>query len=96
MLFALLCNDKADSLQLRLDTRTVHLDYLNGLGDKLKFAGPFLGDDAKPNGSLVVVEAVDLEAAKQIAADDPYAKAGLFASVDIRPWNWAIKNPDNK
>lgn len=96
MLFALLCNDKPDSLQLRLDTRTVHLEYLNGLGDQLKFAGPFLGDDAKPNGSLVVIEATDLQAAKQIAANDPYAKAGLFASVDIRPWNWAIKNPDNK
>lgn len=96
MLYALLCNDKPDHLQLRLDTRTAHLDYLSGLGDHLKFAGPFLGDDAKPNGSLVVVEAADLAGAKAIAANDPYAKAGLFASVDIRPWNWAIKNPDNK
>ena len=96
MLYALLCNDKPDHLQLRLDTRASHLDYLNSLGDRLKFAGPFLGDDAKPNGSLVVVEAPDLAAAKEIAANDPYAKAGLFASVDIRPWNWAIKNPDNK
>jgi uncharacterized protein len=96
MLYALLCNDKPDHLQLRLDTRAVHLDYLNSLGDGLKFAGPFLGDDAKPNGSLVVVEASDLHAASEMAANDPYAKAGLFASVDIRPWNWAIKNPDNK
>jgi uncharacterized protein YciI len=96
MLYALLCNDKPDHLQLRLDTRTAHLDYLNGLGDRLKFAGPFLGDEAKPNGSLVVIDAADLAAAKDIAANDPYAKAGLFASVDIRPWNWAIKNPDNK
>ncbi|UXN61980.1 YciI-like protein [Phyllobacterium zundukense] len=96
MLYALLCNDKPDHLQLRLDTRAVHLDYLNSLGDRLKFAGPFLGDDAKPNGSLVVVEAPDLDAAKEIAAHDPYARAGLFAAVDIRPWNWAIKNPDNK
>jgi uncharacterized protein len=96
MLYALLCNDKPDHLQLRLDTRAAHLDYLNSLGDHLKFAGPFIGDDAKPNGSLVVVEATDLVAAKEIAANDPYAKAGLFASVDIRPWNWAIKYPDNK
>ena len=95
MLFPLLCNDKPDSLQLRLDTRSVHLDYLNSLGDRLKFAGPFLGSDAKPNGSLVVIEAADQDAARQMAANDPYAKAGLFASVDIRPWNWAIKNPDN-
>ncbi|PSH67018.1 MULTISPECIES: YciI-like protein [Phyllobacterium] len=96
MLYALLCNDKPDHLQLRLDTRTAHLDYLNGLGDRLKFAGPFLGDDAKPNGSLVVIDAADLAAAKDIAANDPYAQAGLFTSVDIRPWTWAIKNPDNK
>ncbi|CAN7237628.1 YciI-like protein [Phyllobacterium sp. LjRoot231] len=96
MLYALLCNDKPDHLQLRLDTRAVHLDYLNSLGDRLKFAGPFLGDDAKPNGSLVVIEASDLAVAREMAANDPYAKAGLFASVDIRPWNWAIKNPDNK
>ncbi|MGH6862166.1 MAG: YciI-like protein [Phyllobacterium sp.] len=96
MLYALLCNDKPGQLQLRLDTRTAHLDYLNGLGDALKFAGPFLGDDAKPNGSLVVIEAADLDAAKTVAAGDPYARAGLFETVDIRPWNWAIKNPDSK
>jgi uncharacterized protein YciI len=96
MLYALLCNDKPDHLQLRLDTRTAHLDYLNGLGDRLKFAGPFLGDGARPNGSLVVIDAADLASAEDIAANDPYARAGLFASVDIRPWNWAIKNPDNK
>ncbi|QND51100.1 YciI family protein [Phyllobacterium sp. 628] len=96
MLYALLCNDKPGHLQVRLDTRTAHLDYLNSLGDSLKFAGPFLGEDAKPNGSLVVIEAADLAGAQAIAAGDPYAKAGLFASVDIRPWNWAIKNPDNK
>ncbi len=96
MHYALLCTDKPDHLQVRLDTRAAHLDYLNGLGDQLKFAGPFLGEDGKPNGSLVVIDATDPAAAKNIAAGDPYAKAGLFASVDIRPWNWAIKNPDNK
>lgn len=96
MLYALLCNDKPGHLQVRLDTRAAHLDYLNGLGDRLKFAGPFLGDDAKPNGSLVVIDAADVAGAREIAANDPYAKAGLFASVDIRPWNWAIKNPDSK
>lgn len=33
MLFALLCNDKPDHLQVRLDTRPAHLDYLKSLGD---------------------------------------------------------------
>ncbi len=34
MLYALLCTDKPDHLQVRLDTRAAHLDYLNGLGDQ--------------------------------------------------------------
>lgn len=95
MLFAILCNDKPDHLQLRLDTRPAHLDYLNGLGDALKFAGPFLSEDGKPDGSLVVVEAADKAEAEKIAANDPYALAGLFGGVTVRPWNWAIKNPAN-
>jgi hypothetical protein len=33
MLFALLCNDKPDHLQVRLDTRPTHLEYLTSLGD---------------------------------------------------------------
>ena len=93
MLYALLCNDKPDHLQLRLDTRASHLDYLNSLSDRLKFAGPFLGDDAKPNGSLVVVEAPDLAGAEVLSAADPYAKAGLFESVEIRQWNWTFNKP---
>lgn len=94
MLFALICTDKPDHLQVRLDTRSDHLAYLNGLGSDLKFAGPFLDAEGKPNGSLVVINAADPSAAEKMAEADPYAKAGLFASVDIRPWNWALKNPE--
>lgn len=93
MLYAIICNDKPNSLQLRMDTRSTHLEYLDGLGDALTLAGPFLDAEGKPNGSLVVVEAESLEQAKEIAENDPYAKAGLFASSDVRPWNWVIKNP---
>ena len=36
-----------------------------------------------------------MDAARAIAAADPYAKAGLFATVDIQPWNWVFNNPAN-
>lgn len=94
MLYALLCQDKPGQLQLRLDTRPDHLDYLGSLGDSLKLAGPFLGPDGKPNGTLAIIEAEDLVEAKAVAAADPYAKAGLFESVVIRPWVWVVKNPE--
>lgn len=94
MLYALICTDKPDHLQVRLDNRPAHLAFLEGLGDALKGAGPFLGSDDKPTGSLVLIEAEDRAAIEAIAADDPYAKAGLFQSVDIRPWAWLLKNPE--
>lgn len=95
MLYAILCDDKPGALQLRLDTREKHLEHLKGLGTQLKFAGPFLDGDEKPCGSLVVVEANTPEAAQAIAERDPYARAGLFKAVTVRPWAWSVNNPDN-
>lgn len=94
MLFALICTDKPNSLEIRMATRPDHVAFLKSLGDNLKIAGPFLGSDDKMNGSLVVIKADNLAAAKAIAAQDPYAKAGLFQSVEIRQWNWALNNPE--
>ena len=76
--------------------RPDHLKYLESLGTALKAAGPFTDDDGKPIGSLVIIEAADRAAAKAMAEADPYAKAGLFASVEIRAWKWLIKNPETK
>ncbi|WFU47277.1 YciI-like protein [Sinorhizobium terangae] len=96
MLFALLCTDKPGGLQLRLDTRPDHLAYLDHLNARgiLKIAGPFLGADGKPTGSLVIVKTETLEEAKAIAAADPYAKAGLFSNVEIKAYNWVFNNPE--
>lgn len=94
MHFALICNDKPGALPIRQETRPAHLAFLNGLGEKLAFAGPFTDDAGHPNGSLVVIVADDLAGAEEIAAQDPYAQAGLFEKVEIRPWVWALKNPE--
>jgi len=96
MLFALLCTDKPNSVDLRMQVRPDHLKYLESLGSALKAAGPFTTDEGAPTGSLVIIEAADRAAAKAMAENDPYAKAGLFASVEIRPWKWLIKNPEAK
>ncbi|AQS42276.1 MAG: YCII-related domain-containing protein [Candidatus Tokpelaia hoelldobleri] len=93
MLFAILCNDKSGCLALRQATRPEHLDWLKGLGDTLKFAGPFLDETGAANGSLLVIEAENHAAAVALAAQDPYALAGLFASGTVRPWSWTVNNP---
>ncbi|MFB2566869.1 YciI-like protein [Rhizobium sp. IMFF44] len=96
MLFAFVCKDKPGHLNVRMDTRPAHLEHLNKLNAEgtLKMAGPFLDADGKPNGSLVVVKAESAEAAKAIADADPYTKAGLFESVEIKPFNWVFNNPE--
>jgi uncharacterized protein len=88
MLYALTCLDKPGALQTRLDTRAAHLEFLNTSG-KVVLAGPFI-ENGQPVGSLVVVEAADLAEAQGFADTDPYAKAGLFASVTIREWRKVI------
>jgi hypothetical protein len=93
MLYALICTDKPNSLAIRKAKRPEHVEYLKSLGG-LKLAGPFTEADGESmNGSFIVIEAASLQAAKEIAAGDPYAKAGLFASVEIRPWIWTLNNP---
>ena len=48
------------------------------------------------NGSLIVIEASSLEAVREIAAADPFAKLGIFGHVDIRPWLWVMNKPNKE
>ena len=47
-------------------------------------------DGSRMIGSMLVIEAESLQEARNWAAGDPYKKADLFASVDIRPWKAAV------
>lgn len=86
---------RPDGPDLRAKTRPAHLDYIRGLGSTVKLAGMVMeADDDTPAGSMIVVEAADIEEVRAVAAEDPYAKAGLFASCDIRSYRWAINPPD--
>nr|WP_272209904.1 YciI-like protein [Marinicella sp. W31]MDC2875744.1 YciI-like protein [Marinicella sp. W31] len=95
MLFAVLCKDKPDHIHIRMENRPRHLEWLDGLNEKgtLKIAGPFLDEQEKPCGSMLLIEAKDQTSAEAIAADDPYGKAGLFEKVEVKPYKWLYNNP---
>jgi len=95
MYVALICRDKPGHLQVRLDTRPAHVDFLEGLNaeGRLALAGPLIGADGKPNGSIVILNVDTVDEARDLAARDPYAKAGLFDNVDISQWNWTFNAP---
>lgn len=96
--FILFGTDHPDMLETRKATRPAHVAFLgNPAPHKVKVVhgGPTLAEDGESmNGSFLLLEADSLEAAKAFAADDPYAKAGIFKTVEIRPTNWVIGNPD--
>ncbi len=91
MLFVVIAVDRPGCFELRMATRDAHFAYARATG-AVKLGGPFLDGEGNMTGSMMIVEADDLDAAKQWARNDPYAKAGLFAQSDVRPWT-ATFNP---
>jgi uncharacterized protein YciI len=92
MLFAITNIDKPESSALRAATREAHLGYLDSIVAQVVLAGPVLNAEGQPTGSLLIVEAPDQAAAAAFAAADPYARAGLFGSVTIRPYRLVYKD----
>ena len=86
--------DKPDSVDLRLATRPAHLEYFTAIGSRLRTGGPLMdADTGKPKGSMMILEVESLDEAAEIMANDPYAKAGLFDTVEITPWTWVFGKP---
>ncbi len=88
MLIALIAWDKDGALQTRMDNRSAHLAYIEETG-VVSQAGPLLDED-QMIGSLIILDVDDLAAAQSWADGDPYAKAGLFKSVELIPWKKVI------
>lgn len=86
MLFSLYCLDKPGAGQVRASTRPAHLAFLRAHDDQIVVAGPILGEDGAPMGSLLVMDFPDQSSAEAFCAEDPYARAGLFDSVTVRPF----------
>ncbi|MEL6754393.1 MAG: YciI family protein [Pseudomonadota bacterium] len=85
------CVDKPGALDLRMANRPAHLDWARSFEDRILMAGPMFAPDGETfAGSVFVIEGESLEAIEAWAAEDPYAKAGLFERVDIRPCKWVI------
>ncbi|WP_323781703.1 YciI family protein [Thalassovita sp.] len=88
MLVALIARDKDGALEIRKANRADHLAYIDATG-VVSQAGPLIvgGDMA---GSLVILDVADMAAAEDWAANDPYAKAGLFDTVELIEWKKVI------
>ena len=84
--FVMIGHDGPRGLELRKLHRSAHLAGLEPLANagRIRHAGPMLGDDGAPVGSVVLFEAENLAAAQAIAARDPYVTHGIFARYEVR------------
>jgi uncharacterized protein YciI len=89
MRVALICIDRPGALQTRLDNRPAHLAHIQQSGI-VEMAGPFLDPDGAMIGSLIILSVDSMAEAEHWAAEDPYARAGLFESVTLREWKKVI------
>ena len=92
MLFAVLCTDRPDSLEIRAAAREDHLRYVASFGNGVVEAGPMLDAEGLPSGSLLIVDLADRAAAEAFAANDPYAAAGLFGAVVVSGYRAVFRN----
>ena len=94
MLYAIVAEDRPDSLSARLAARPAHLERLKTLQEegRLILAGPFPAIDSPDpgpagfSGSLIVAECASLDAAQTWADADPYVIAGVYSKVSVKPF----------
>jgi uncharacterized protein YciI len=94
MLYAIVGEDHAGSLDARMAARPAHVARLQALQaeGRLIMAGPFPAIDSPDpgpagfSGSLIVAEFSSLEAAQAWADADPYIVAGVYAKVMVKPF----------
>lgn len=94
MLYAIIGEDRPDSLADRLAVRPAHLARVDALKaeGRLVLAGPFPAIDSPDpgpagfTGSLLVAEFPCLADAEAWAKADPYVGKGVWQKVTVRPF----------
>ncbi|MBN3564550.1 YciI family protein [Aliamphritea spongicola] len=94
MFYAIISEDKPNTLDQRMAARPAHLERLIALKDegRLLIAGPHPAIDSEDpgpagfTGSLVVAEFNSLESAQEWANDDPYLHQGVYERVVVKPY----------
>ena len=87
MLFTFFLVDKPGALAQRLEIRPEHKAYLGAKAEQIAFAGPLLADDGKTMvGSLLVIDFASRDEAQHWIAEEPFTRAGVYASTSIYPF----------
>ena len=94
MLYAIIGEDRASTLDQRMAARPAHVERLQALqaDARLILAGPCPAIDSPDpgpagfSGSIIIAEFSSLAAAKAWADADPYVAAGVYEKVTVKPF----------
>jgi uncharacterized protein YciI len=85
MIYTFVLMDKANAQELRRSLKAEHQTYITQVADRIAFAGRLVGDDGRTKiGSLIALDFPDREAATEWLRNEPFTRAGLYASVQIQ------------
>lgn len=82
-LFVWIGRDAENAVETRARLRPSHLERLRSHAPRIRFAGPLRDESGTARGSVIVIEAASLAAARELAAGDPEATGGVFASWEV-------------
>lgn len=84
--YVVVCRDGPNAAIARAAQTQAHLRYIETVLGELNVAGPLFDDSGRETvGSLYVLHTRSLARAREIIENDPFHKAGAFASVEYFP-----------
>jgi len=93
MRFVVHCLDKPDALPRRLANYEAHKKYLSEGKVRTVVSGPLVADDGETMiGSMFIFDASAKEDVIAFNANDPFAKADVWATVNIHPFLLRVDN----
>ena len=93
MIWVILCKDKMDSHERRMNVIEEHRKYLLTNPIKTLISGPLTDKDGKiMNGSFFMVEADTEEEIRIFQINDPIYQADVWDEITISPFNKRVDN----
>jgi len=95
-LFVVSCTDREGTVEKRLAIRPQHLERLQKLNDegRLIVAGAMPKEPGNPQagfyGSTIIVDFDSREALEEWLQEEPFLKEGVYAHIDVKPFNKAF------
>ncbi|WP_027794442.1 YciI family protein [Paraburkholderia acidipaludis] len=93
MHFVVYCLDHPGMVERRLAHYEAHKSWLQTSSLRTLISGPLTEPDGTMIGSFFLYESDDIEAVRKFVFADPFNQAGIWNTIEIRPF---VKRVDNR